>query len=138
LPASRVRGRLELFGHESTEVEVELEARSRRWRMVRAAWTLGLGLVVAPVVGLIPPHAPWLIGALGIAILLASRRLRERHTLLSALGPCPRCGANLSLNGPTRLRHPHPAPCDSCHHESTLRVDAGLLPEAGDSAVGSA
>lgn len=128
----RVEGHLGLFGHGATRASVRLVARSRRWRTGRALRVLGIGLVVAPGVALIPPHAPWLLGALVGSALLARRRWRERITLLAVEGTCPRCGEPVRFEGPTRLKEPHPIPCDACHHESTLEVDAPPSAEGGE------
>ena len=116
------RGTLSLFGHEPTPAEVAYVWRSRRWRLVRAARTFAVAVVLAPLVALVPPHAPWALGALGAGAFLARQKLRERRTLLSVRGTCPRCGEGVRLDGPTRLRSPHPVPCEACHHEAGLAV----------------
>ena len=115
-----------LFGFEPTPAHARIAARSRAWRIGGAARTFGVFAVVAPFVAIIPPHAVWLIGALATGGFLARRRFIERFTLLSLDGTCPKCGAPLEIKS-GRLKEPHPLPCETCHHESTLRVPAGTL-----------
>jgi hypothetical protein len=95
-----------------------------------SARTRAIALVVAPVMGLIPPHAPWILGALTGGGLLARRRWIERFTLVDVEGTCPRCGGAVKAAS-GRLRDPHPAVCDACHHEAAVRI----LPEALDGAA---
>lgn len=115
-----------LFGFDPTPAHARIAARSRAWRVGGAARTFGLFAVIAPFVAIIPPHAVWLIGALGTGAFLARRRFIEKFTLLSVDGSCPKCGASLDTK-PGRLKKPHPLPCDACHHESTLRLPSGTL-----------
>jgi len=85
-----------------------------------------VGLLVAPVVVLVPPHVPWALGALGVGGILARRRWLERFTVLDVDGACPRCGKPVKgTRG--RLRHPHPVLCESCHFEGSVEVPAGAL-----------
>ncbi len=116
-------GRVTLFGHEPTTAQVSLVARTARWRMTRAFFAGGTGIALAPLVGLVPPHVPWALAAVGVGMFLARRRLREHYTLNSVEALCPRCGAELSLARPAALRTPHIMPCDACHYEPVLRVD---------------
>lgn len=119
----RTEARLTLFGHDPTVGRAELRARSRRWRAVRALQIVAIGLVAAPVVALVPPHAPWAIGALVGAAILARRRFAEEYTLVALDASCPRCEEPLSISAGTRLRRPHPVSCESCHHQPTLQVE---------------
>lgn len=121
--ASSRSGRLRLFGHEATPATVRLLARSRRWRTLRALRVAGVGLLVAPLVTLVPPHAPWALGAVVGTLFLARRRFGETHTLVDMGGPCPHCGEDVAIQAPTRLRRPHPVACEACHHEVTLHLD---------------
>ncbi len=82
-----------------------------------------LTLIVAPLVALIPPHAPWAVAALAIGATITRRRWLERHTVQSMSGDCPRCGTPLRVARPTRLRHPHAISCETCHHEPLLKVN---------------
>ena len=90
--------------------------------------SLGYLLVLAPLFALIPPHAPWALGALGVGAIVARRKWLEFHSLRAIEGTCPRCGSDLFLPRPARLRHPHPLACESCNHELALQVD--LPPQA--------
>lgn len=119
-------GEAVLFGFPSTPVEVSLKPRSRAWRMAGAARTMGIAVVVAPVVAIVPPHAPWVIGALAGGGILARRRWTEHFTVLGGSGACPKCGEPLKIKS-GRLRHPHPLPCEACHHESTLQLPEEAL-----------
>ncbi len=118
-----VRARITLFGFDVVPANARIEARSVGWRVRRAAIALAAGLIAAPAVALVPPHAPWAVGALGISFLTARRRWAEKHTLHFLEGACPRCGEGITLSRPAPLRHPHATPCPSCHYELAISVD---------------
>lgn len=118
-----VSARITLFGFDDVPADARVEARSVGWRARRTAIALAAGLIVAPIAGLVPPHAPWALGALGIGILTARRRWAEEHTLHFLQGACPRCGAAITLSHPSRLRHPHATSCPSCQYELAIAVD---------------
>ncbi len=118
-----VPARITLFGFDVVPANARIEARSAGWRALRASVALAAGLIVAPVVFLVPPHAPWALAALGISLLTALRRWAEVHTLHFFEGACPRCGGGVSLSHPVRLRYPHPISCPSCQYELALSVD---------------
>ena len=121
-----VGGRISLFGYEPTPATVHLKARSRSWRVGGSVRTMAIALLVAPVMGLIPPHAPWILGALTGGGLLARRRWTEHFTVMGVDGTCPRCGATVrAANG--RLRSPHPAVCEACHHEASVQIPPEAL-----------
>ena len=124
-----VPARVTLFGFDPHSVPLTLRPRPRRWRVVGALRIGGIALLVAPAVALVPPHAPWALGALGVGGLLARRRLQERFTVEGVDGVCPRCGGSLTAAG-GRLRQPHPAACDACNNEMMLRVDPADLDAA--------
>lgn len=118
-----------LFGHSPRPARARIRVRSRSWRLGGALRRLAGGAVLAPFAAIVPPHAPWAIGALGVGALLARRRWHERFTLAGVEGSCPRCGAELSARG-GRLRAPHPLTCDGCRHGLQLVVeDADLEPD---------
>ena len=54
--------RITLFGFDIVRVNARIEARSAGWRARRASIALAAGLIVAPAVALVPPHAPWALG----------------------------------------------------------------------------
>ena len=122
-PGVAVPAHITLFGFGVVPADARIEARSTGWRARRAAIALAAGLVAAPAAALVPPHAPWALGALGISLLTARRRWAEEHTLHSLTGACPRCGEGISVTRSSRLRHPHPIPCPSCHYELAISVD---------------
>lgn len=122
--------RVVLFGFEPVPSTVGLRRRPRRWRVGGAVRIMAVAMLVAPLVGLVPPHAPWAIGALAVGGLLARRRLQERFTVVSLDARCPRCDS--ALEAPVgRLRDPHPVPCQSCHHEASLRLPGDALDAGG-------
>ncbi len=118
-----VPARITLFGFDDVPADVRIEARSVAWRTRRTAIALAAGFIATPLAALVPPHAPWALGALGISLLTARRRWKEEHTLHFVEGACPRCGEAITLSRPTRLHHPHAVPCPSCHYELAISVD---------------
>ena len=83
-------------------------------------------MVLAPAVGLVPPHVPWAVGALGIGTFMGLRKWRERFTVLSFHGTCPRCGGALLLTPGVPLRPVMTVPCEACNHDSRFQP---TLPE---------
>lgn len=118
-----------LFGFDASPVALEVIPRTRQWRLVGAARSLAISMVAALFVAILPPHAPWVIGALAAGAFFARRRWTETHTLAGVDGVCPKCGASFETR-PTRLKRPHPLECEGCHHVSELRLPDGALPEA--------
>lgn len=94
--------------------------------MAGAARTMGIAVVVAPFVAVVPPHAPWLIGALSLGAILARRRWTERFTLVGFEGRCPKCAGEFHIKA-GRLRRPHGLACETCHHQSRLQLPDGVL-----------
>jgi MYXO-CTERM domain-containing protein len=121
-----VPGQAVLFGFPPTEVEAEVIPRTRRWRLSGAVRAVLVSLVVAPVVAVVPPHAPWALGALGAGAFFGRRRWMETHTLRSIHGACPKCGQPFRARS-SRLRTPHPLQCEGCHHVSELRLSVDAL-----------
>lgn len=124
--ALRVEGEAVLFGFPSTKAVLTIRPRAASWRASGAALRMAGFTALAGLVAIVPPHAPWFIGALGGGAILARRRWIERYTLEAVNGTCPKCGASLCVKR-GRLRTPHPAPCEGCHHESSLRFEARAL-----------
>lgn len=114
---------LSLFGFPSTPAHLELVERTRSWRLARATGFVGGGAVMAPVLGLIPPHAPWALMALTVGGILGLRKWKERYTILSLSARCPKCSGKLSISRKTPLRKTMTIPCPGCHHDSRLLVD---------------
>ena len=124
-------GEIGLFGHDPSTARVTLFPRSLSWRTRRAVLYVLLGVAIAPVVALLPPHAVWLIGALTAGGVLAWRSFNTRWVVEHLDGSCPRCSAPVSLKKGTRFKQPHPISCVGCQHELALHVDAGQLPAEG-------
>lgn len=123
----QVQGEAILFGFPSTKAILSVIPRPKAWRASGAALRMGIGVVVAAMMAIIPPHAPWILGALAVGAIMARRRWVERYTLKSVEGTCPKCGARLNVSS-SRLRRPHPVSCEACHHESALSIPKGALP----------
>jgi hypothetical protein len=121
-----VEGEAILFGFPPTRAVVTIKRRSFGWRAGGAARTMAAFLVITPVVLIVPPHAPWALGALGSGAILARRRWVEHFTLQSVQGTCPKCGAPLDVKS-GRLKTPHPITCEACHHQSSLVVPEQAL-----------
>ena len=115
-----------VFGFPNTAVELSVRRRAVGWRAGGAARTLALFVVIAPFVAIVPPHAPWAIGALATGVILARRRWSERFTLERAEGVCPKCGEALVVKS-GRLRVPHPVACEACHHQTAIRFPEEAL-----------
>jgi hypothetical protein len=121
-----MEGTVSLFGFPDTPGRLEVLPRSTAWRSLRAAAFFGGGLLLAPAVGLVPPHAPWVVAALGIGGFLGLRKWKERFTILSFQGTCPKCGGALSLAPGTPLRPIMTVPCHGCNHDSRLTAPTTL------------
>ena len=115
-----------VFGFPNTRVELSVRRRAVSWRAGGAARTLVAFVAVAPLVAIVPPHAPWAIGALAAGAILARRRWRERFTLERVEGACPKCGESLAVKS-GRLRVPHPVSCEACHHQTSLTFPEDVL-----------
>ena len=123
-----MEGTLSLFGFPDTTAEMEVLPRSLGWRLSRAAAFIGGGLILAPVLGVVPPHAPWAVAALGIGGFFGVRKWREEFTILSFLGSCPKCGGTLAMKKGTPLKRVMTVSCPGCNHDS--RLTTNLSPEA--------
>jgi len=126
-----MEGTISLFGFPSTPAHLDVRSRSKSWRVSWCSVFMGGGVLLAPVVGLVPPHAPWMMGALGIGGFLGLRKWRERFTVLAFQGFCPKCGGPLSLPSGTPLRPVMTLPCSGCNHDSRLMVDVQKEPGIG-------
>jgi len=115
-------GTLSLFGFPARGAVLQVLPRSTAWRGTRASAFFGGGLLMAPILGVLPPHAPWVAGALGLGGFFGIRKWRERFTLMSFHGECPKCGGALGLRKGIPLRAELSVPCEGCHHDSRLSV----------------
>ncbi len=118
-----VPARITLFGFDPVDATARIEARSAGWRARRASMALAAGLIMAPLLAVVPPHAPWVVVAVGIGLLTAGRRWAEAHTIHFLDGACPRCGEGISISRPARLSRPHAISCLSCRYELMVSVD---------------
>ena len=118
-PAAELR----VFGEVPTPAELTVYVRTRAWRLRGTITRVALTAVLAPVAFLVPPHAPWGVGALAGGLFLARRRWTERFTIESFAGTCPRCGRALTLAKGSRMLVPHSLPCHGCHHEVLLHPE---------------
>lgn len=112
---------LEAFGQPPTDASLVARGRPASWRARGAGIRLGATVVLAPIVAIIPPHAPWVVAVLITGGILTRRRWTERLTVVSFSGACPRCGEALLLSEGSRLMNPHPLTCEGCHHTVTLK-----------------
>jgi len=119
-------GSVTLFGYDPKPAVVLLQPRSAGWRWRRTLRAVGAGLLVAPLVGMVPPHAPWILGALGGSAFVARRRWQEAFTLVRLEARCPRCDTPFDVK-PSRLRDHHPLTCEHCHYESSLVIPEDVL-----------
>ena len=118
-----VPARITLFGFDDVPADAANRDAKRGVESAARGDSTSRGLIAAPLAALVPPHAPWALGALGIALLTARRRWAEEHTLHFLEGACPRCGEGITLSRPARLRHPHATSCPSCQYELAISVD---------------
>ena len=126
-----MEGTISLFGFPSPPAQLEVRSRSTTWRVWWCSAFMGGGVLLALVVGLVPPHAPWMLGALGIGAFLGVRKWREQFTVLALRGLCPKCRGPLSLSSGTPLRAVMTLPCSGCNHDSRLLVDLQQEPSVG-------
>jgi len=116
-------GAVALFGYPGTRGEMDVLPRSLGWRRLRAAGFFLGGLALAPAVGMVPPHVPWALGALGLGGYLGYRKWREAFTVLMFRGVCPKCGGPLSIAKGTPVREVMSLPCSGCRHDSSMTVN---------------
>lgn len=111
--------RLVFMDGSAGEARARVLERTPRWRRASAAREL-LWLLLVPVVVWAPPHIPWVLLVVGVALFRAFARLREHGTLLSLRGTCPKCGTEQDFSELGRIKEPHLVHCASCRWE--LRV----------------
>ena len=120
------RARARIFGLPATPATLQVQPRPDSRRTLRTLLTLVATAVAAPVAFLVPPHAPWGVGALVGGLVLARRQWIHRNTILAVDAACPNCAGALDVPSGTRLRAPHPVACDGCHRDVSLHLEARL------------
>jgi hypothetical protein len=123
LQIPEVPARLTFAGGAASEGRARVIERSDAWRRSSALAQLAWWLLV-PVVVWLPPHVPWVLLVLGVGGFRAINRFRERRTLVSLRGPCPKCGTEQEFRETGRMKRPHAVHCAHCRWE--LRVDVPL------------
>lgn len=118
-PAARVT----LFGFKSVPAYAEVVHRPRSQRFTRAMLSLAGCWCAAPVVAILPPHFPWLLGAFGAGIYFAWTNWRGSYEVRRLQASCPSCGQELTVRPGARIDLPHKLACFACHHEPLLEVD---------------
>ncbi|HEX6749821.1 MAG TPA: hypothetical protein VF092_21190 [Longimicrobium sp.] len=116
-----VPARLVFMGGAASEARARVLERSGRWRRAQVLKDLAL-LLLIPVVVFIPPHFPWPIIVLLVAVFRAFNHLREHRTLLSLHGACPKCGTVQSFTEVGRMHNPHKVTCANCRWDSYVEV----------------
>jgi hypothetical protein len=125
-PLLQLSGTLLLFGFPPAEASLKVVPRSLAWRGALASAYVGGGLLLAPVLGMVPPHAPWAAGVLVCGGFLGVRKWRERFTLVCLDGICPKCAGGVSIPSHVPLKSGISVPCEGCHHDSRLLVTMPL------------
>ncbi|MHB1169252.1 MAG: hypothetical protein ACYC28_08220 [Longimicrobiales bacterium] len=115
--------RLACFGAQPTAARVELLERPFSWRVTRALIAAGIGLGIAPLAAIIPPHIPWAGAALIGGGVIARGRWVEHHTLARIEGTCPRCGGEIEMTPDRRLKSPESITCGNCGETVLLEID---------------
>ncbi|HET7230508.1 MAG TPA: hypothetical protein VFJ16_10935 [Longimicrobium sp.] len=116
-----VPARLVFMGGASSEARARVIERSAAWRRSQAVKDLLL-LLLVPVVFFIPPHIPWVLLVIFLALFRAFNHNREYATLLSLHGTCPKCGAEQDFSELGRMGNPHKVTCASCKWDSYVEV----------------
>lgn len=101
---------------------VELVERTRTRRIGLALLYLGLCWGAVPLLLWIPPHYPWVAGAIAAGVFLCHREWTGRYGVVAFAGICPRCSAPLSMGVDRLISLPHTLTCYHCHFEPTLEV----------------
>lgn len=119
----RLEGQARIFGQRPTPATVTVRNRPEGQRILRTALALLATLIVTPAAFLVPPHAPWGIGALIGGLLVTRRQWAHTRSVLDLEAICPECGNPLSVATGSRLASPHPLSCESCQRGVTIHVD---------------
>ena len=121
----QIPAKAHVFGFTPTELVLTVTPRSTPWRAARAGAFAGGGLVLAPIVMVLPPHVAWALGSVVTGGFLGWRKWIERFTWTGVEGRCPKCSAELRLDGATRLRARVSLACADCQHDLQVVVEDG-------------
>src|SRR3954468_20546012 len=116
-----VPARLVFMGGQASEASARVLERSGHWRRGEMLKDLGL-LLLIPIVVWLPPHFPWPIIVLAVALFRVFNHMREHRTLLSLHGPCPKCGTVQDFTELGRMGNPHKVTCANCRWDSYVEV----------------
>ena len=117
-----------MFGHAATTARLATIPRSRAWRTRMAGTRVGVAIVAAGPLALLPPHTVWSIGALIFGFVVARNRWAENQTVAVLELECPRCGAAREGRAGVRLKVPHPVECEACGHTGQVTFPSESLP----------
>jgi hypothetical protein len=120
----RPAARLTLAGSATVAVTVEVIYQSRATRMSQALLTMGVAVVIAPVLFFLPPHFLWPALALAGGAWLAWRCWKGEYYVIHFEGSCPRCATPLTLKRGARIRGHETLECYGCHRHPELVLDA--------------
>jgi hypothetical protein len=113
-----------VFSGQAGPARARVIERSPAWRRTSAFREL-LWLLLLPLAALVPPHAPWIVVLIAFASYRAFNRMRERRTLVSLRGTCPKCGTEQEFSEIGRMKEPdHTVNCAGCRWD--LRVEVPL------------
>jgi hypothetical protein len=115
-----LEARLSLFGFVSTPVVLAVTPRTRGQRVGRAIASAIGGIVLAPIVFLIPPHAEWVMLSVATGLYWARKNWIAEFVVATFDGRCPRCYAPVKVKPGATLRFPHAVTCYSCHQHPVL------------------
>jgi len=115
--------RVTLFGFPSAPAHAEFVHRPRSVRLTHALLALAGCWLAAPVLAIVPPHVPWLFGALAAGLYFGWKQWRGPYEVRRFEAKCPNCGGDLVVRPGARIDLPHKLTCFSCHHEPLLEVD---------------
>lgn len=116
-----VPARLVFMGGKAVEARARVVERSKAWRRSQVMKDLAI-LLLIPIVVWIPPHFPWPLVVMAVALLRAFNHSREHRTLLSLRGACPKCGTEQEFTEVGRMGNPHKVTCANCRWDLFVEV----------------
>ena len=126
-----LEARLSLFGFVSTPAELSVTPRTRTHRIGRAIACGVGGIVIAPVVFLIPPHAEWVMLSVATGLYWARKNWIAEYVVAAFEARCPRCYTPVRVKPGMTLRFPQALNCYSCHQHPVL--EPGTAPPVDES-----